>query len=317
LLRRIPTREQLRRRTHLSQLASPHARLLYDIHLHEKVRVAQVLASFGETPRFSHNHGLELEIIDSSRVPPADTHNVRAAFLYGPSEVEAYARNFKLPEGTMHVVGITRHEPSWVEKVVERSTELHDLPFDKYAFVVSRPAGSSYLPHERKIAALRALHTVLWEELKLPLVLRLHPKEHEDGTVAAALPAAGEGVSWMRSHAHPFHLARHSLVGVTFLSGVAIDLVALGVPVIEFLDVRGLPRHDPACSEPGADVPPHFSPYRRDGLVHAVQDEAELRAMMQQILGDRNSSLAPLRSRLDLFAGDQTPSSILTRLLDD
>jgi hypothetical protein len=289
-------------------LAGPNTRLLYDVHLHQKQRLRPLLASLAGTPRISHNHGLELEIADGRRVAPTDPENVRAALLYGPTEVDAYAQNFGLQRDALHPVGIVRHEKAWVDKVVERSRSLHELPFPEFAFVVSRPAGSSYLPRARKVAALRALHQVAWVEHGLPLVLRTHPKEHEDGTLIEALPADGEGISWARSHAHPFHLATRSTIGVTFLSGVAIDLVAFGVPVIELLDVRGLPEHDGPSAARDAHGRLRFGPYRRDGLVIAADDIHDLRRGIDAVIGDRESEVRALMTGVQDRFADPTGS---------
>lgn len=294
LFPRLRTRAQRARSTEPSALAGPDARVLYDIHLHKKADLGPLLDALGDTPRFSHNHGIELEASDALRVAPKDPENVRAAFVYGPSEVEPYAHNFGLEPSSIDVVGIVRHEPEWVRRVIERSRGLHTLPFEDFALVVSRPAGSSYLPHDRKVAALRALHQVAWREHGLPLVLRTHPKEHEDGTLADAFPAEEEGVSWALSRAHPFHLATRSRLGVTFLSGVSVDLVALGVPVVELLDVRGLPEHDRPDARRDADGRVLFGPYRRDALVIAADGVEDLRVALAAITTDRGASLAPL-----------------------
>ena len=294
LFPRLRTRAQRARSTNPSALAGPDARVLYDIHLHKKANLGPLLDALGDTPRFSHNHGIELEADDALRVAPKDPENVRAAFVYGPSEVEPYAHNFGLESSSIDVVGIVRHEPEWVRRVIERSRGLHTLPFEDFALVVSRPAGSSYLPHDRKVAALRALHQVAWREHGLPLVLRTHPKEHEDGTLADAFPAEEEGVSWALSRAHPFHLATRSRLGVTFLSGVSVDLVALGVPVVELLDVRGLPEHDRPDARRDADGRVLFGPYRRDALVIAADGVEDLRVALAAITADRGASHAPL-----------------------
>ncbi len=290
LLRRIPTRVQRASSVDPSVLAGPNARLLYDVRLHEKRQLQSLLTMMGDTPRFSHNHGLELEIADRSRVAPPDPLNVRAAFLYDRSEVDAYAKNFALDRSNLHPIGVVRHDRTWVASVIERSQSLHRLPFKEFIFVVSRPAGSSYLPRERKIAALRALHRVAWTEYRIPLVLRTHPKEHEDGTIFDALPASEEGLSWSRSRAHPFHIATGARAGITFLSGVSVDLRALDVPVIELLDVRGLPEHDNASALRDGRGRPVFSPYRRDGIVMPADDIDELRQGLSAMLTEERAS---------------------------
>jgi hypothetical protein len=298
LFPRLRTRTQRARGSDPSALAGPDARVLYDIHLHKKPGLGPLVDALGDTPRFSHNHGIELEASDALRVPPKDPQNIRAAFVYGSSEVEPYAHNFGLEPSAIDVVGIVRHEPAWVRRVIERSRALHTLPFDDFVLIVSRPA-SSYLPRDRKVAALRALHQVAWREHGLPLVLRTHPKEHEDGTLAEAFPAEEEGVSWALSRAHPFHLATHSRLGVTFFSGVSVDLVALGVPVVQLLDVAGLAGVDAASAPPDDRGRPRFGSYVRDGLVHSADGEHELRGHLILASADRELLLAPLRERYE------------------
>ena len=296
LLRLLRTPTQRARRSDPSLLADPANRLLYDVQLHDKPRLAPLLATFGTTPRFSHHHGIELEAAGTTRVAPPDPEHVHTVLAYGPSEIDAYAANYGLDPARVRPVGVLRHDPDWVRTVVARSAERHTLPFDRFVFVVSRPAGSPYLPHDRKVAALEALHTVAWEEHGLPLVLRTHPKEAEDGTLAAALPASGEGVSWARSRAHPFHLAEGAWAAVTFFSGVAVDLVALGVPVVELLDVRGLAPYDGPASARDGRGRPAFGPYRRDGLVLPADDVDDLRELFGRIAVGRDDVVAGLRT---------------------
>jgi hypothetical protein len=309
------TGAQRRAATALSALAAPGSRLLYDVHLHEKERLSGILDVFADAPRFSVNHGIDLEVDDPSRCPPTDPENVWAAHLYGAGEVDAYARNFGLDPDSLHVVGIARHTRAWVERVVAASASRHHLPHDGFVFVVSRPAGSPYLPRDRKVAALRALHQVAWQEHGIPLVLRTHPKESEDGTLADALPADEQGISWSMSRAHPFHLARHSRLAVTLFSGVSIDLVAMGVPVIELLDVRGLAGFDGPGSARDGRGRPLFGPYRQNGLVIPADDIDDLRMAFTRVLEDRTGELEMLESaHRSVFA---PPDRAIPRIVAD
>lgn len=316
LLRLLRTPTQRARRSDPSLLADPANRLLYDVQLHDKPHLTPLLAALGATPRFSHHHGIELEEPGTTRVPPPDPEHVHMVLAYGPSEVDGYAANYGIPRERVRTVGVLRHDPAWVRTVVDRSAARHTLPFERFVFVVSRPAGSPYLPHSRKVAALEALHTVAWEEHGLPLVLRTHPKEQADGTLDAALPASGEGVSWARSRAHPFHLATGAWVAATFFSGVSVDLVALGVPVVELLDVRGLTPYDSPGAPRDGRGRPSFGPYRRDGLVIPADDVDDLRAAFARIDGRRGDVLAELqRTMRGRFADPADGASQVAALL--
>jgi hypothetical protein len=137
----------------------------------------------------------------------------------------------------------------------------------------------------------------------------------EDGTLAEALPADEQGVSWSISRAHPFHLAQHSRLAVTFLSGVSVDLVAMGVPVIELLDVRGLAGLDRPGSPHDDRGRPLFGPYRRDGLVIPADDLDDLRAAFTRVLADRTGTLETLASaHRSVFAA---PEGAIPRIVAD
>jgi hypothetical protein len=100
---------------------------------------------------------------------------------------------------------------------------------------------------------------------------------------------------------------------VTFFSGVSVDLVALGVPVVELLDVRGLPEHDRPDARRDADGRILFGPYRRDGLVIAADDVEDLRLALAAITAARDDSLAPLMRALRARFAD--PDGATERLL--
>jgi hypothetical protein len=294
LLRRLPTRAQRRASIDISALDGATSSLLYDIHLHEKSGLAPVLARFDRASRFSQNHGLILEQLGERKVPLPSGMPDPTVFAFGRDEIRAYVENFGLSETDVEVVGIPRHTERWIATVVERSRATHSIPFHDCVFVISRPAGSPYLPRERKVRALRDLHEIAWVENGLPLLIRTHPKEAQDGTLREALPPSEQGRSWALTGAHPFHISMHATVAVAFFSGVVIDTVALGVPTIEFLDVRGIPEYDHPEAPLDSRGRPTFGPYRKDGLVLPADDIEDLRATFGGILADRQAVAACL-----------------------
>jgi hypothetical protein len=102
---------------------------------------------------------------------------------------------------------------------------------------------------------------------------------------------------------------------VTFLSGVSVDLVAMGVPVIELLDVRGLAGLDgPGTARDGRGRP-LFGPYRRDGLVIPADDIEDLRVAFTRVLEDRTGELEVLEAaHRSVFA---SPDRAIPRIVAD
>jgi hypothetical protein len=274
-----------------------HPMLCYDVYVHLDEPSRWFLAALGPVPRASIHHGLDIVRPDERlRAVPSDPALDVAVSLFSELERPGYLDRHGLSGPAVRVVGVPRHERAWVERVVATSSARHRIDWDDVVFVVSRPGGPSYLPAERKVAALAAIHRIACEERGLRLVVKLHPKETDDGTIGRGLPAADEGATWMRVRAHPFHVARHALVAVGFWSGVLADMVALGVPAIEYLDVRGLPEHDRPGVELDARGRPVFTSLRAHGLVLPADDADEFAAHLDRVLADRAGVLAEQRS---------------------
>ena len=275
----------------------PAPRLCYDVYVHLKPSTRPVLAALGDAPRFSLHHGIDVITRPSAAAVPTDAPRLeRRAYLHADVERAVYAGAHGVPDTAMRVVGVPRHEPWWVDRIVAASEARHAVPWDGFVLVVSRPGGSSYLPTARKEASLRTLHEVAVGELGLRLVIKPHPKEHDDDLLARALPTGQEGVTWLRSGAHPFHLARRATVAVAFHSGVVVDLVTLGTPVIELIDVRGLPAHDTATTVRDARGHPMFSAFRQRGMVLPADDADDLRRQLVRVRSDREGIITELRT---------------------
>lgn len=313
ILRALRPRATRRADVSPAELIGTEAMVCYDVHVHRHPASAAVLAELGDLPRASLHHGIDLVRDDGRRFPLVRADLDVAVGLFSELERPAYRTVHGLDDAVLHVVGIPRHDPEWMERVIATSRERHHVPAEDAVFVISRPAGSSYLPAERKVAALAALHRVVCEERGLPLVVKLHPKEGDDGTLARGLPRSGEGRSWHRVRAHPFHIARHALAAVAFHSGVLIDMVALGVPAIELIDVRGLAEHDRPGTPRDARGRPMHSALRAHGLVLPADDGDDLAVALDGILTDRAAVVARLRRAYD--ATFPAPGSAIAAML--
>lgn len=299
LLRRLRPSALRRRDADIAALGEAASRLCYDVYVHRKPAARRIVAALGPTPRSSLHHGIDLVAPSPRDVPSPEPHLEARASLYAASERKVYTERYGVPADRLHVDGVPRSDPDWVAQVVAASAVRHPTPEPGYVLVVSRPAGSSYLPRDRKVRALRDLHRVAHDEHGLRLVIKPHPKEGEDGTLAAALPAEGEGVSWERSRAHPFHLAAGAHAAVAFHSGLVVDIVDLGVPVVELIDVRGLPAHDGPGTVRDDRGRPAFSAFRRAGMVLPADDADDLRRQFDRIATDRAGVAAALRTARD------------------
>lgn len=296
LLRPLRPRAVRRAVVDLAAHIGTDAHVCYDVHVHRHPASAALVASLGPLPRSSLHHGIDVLRDDGRRFPIPDIERDVAVGLFSELERDAYRGVHGLTDPVLDVVGIPRHDPAWMRRVIATSAQLHRPPSEDVVFVLSRPAGTSYLPADRKVASLAALHRVVCEQHGMTLVVKLHPKERDDGTIAAGLPPSMEGRSWHRVRAHPFHVAEHALAAVAFHSGVLIDMVALGVPAIELIDVRGLPEHDRPDALRDARGRPIHSALRAHGLVLPADDEEDLARWMAEVRRDRAALVDRLRT---------------------
>jgi hypothetical protein len=94
--------------------------------------------------------------------------------------------------------------------------------------------------------------------------------------------------------------------------------VALGIPVIELLDIRGLPAYDHPLAARDHRGRPTFSPYRQDGLVIPSDDEADLRATMARVLADPSAVVKDLQSAYSrCFCSPRSTIASMVRALDE
>lgn len=295
-------------------IVGPESILCYDVYVSDKDDTRHLLRQWPEIPRFSLLHGINVREVPSELKGSVEAPTT-IAYLYSPRERDAYAAWYGIESTRARVVGVPRHESAWMQQVIEASKRRHPDPPDGSVFLISRPAGTPYLPRERRRSALRDIYRVVCEEFGLHLVVKLHPKERDNGDFEHVFPSGSRGQSWSHSRAHPFHLGSASLFAVSFLSGVAIDMIVLGVPTIERLDVRGIPNFDNPAAVRDDRGRPMLSYFRRNGLVLPADDEADIRAQTERILADRDGVVADLRAAYRSTFSD--PRGAISRIASD
>jgi hypothetical protein len=248
-------------------------------------RVEGLLREFLRGPRLSVSHGLSPHFAPSSGIaglPGGGTHE-RRVFAASEREAAYFSKQFGLRSEQVVVTGIPRHDPDAIRYLRTASSALHDIPFARVVFLISRAANDSWLSQEIKAAAVRAVHDFC-KDVGLALVARCHPSESETD-LRAALPKDEEGSTWMTSEAHPLQIGQHAEFAVSFHSGLPIEMLTVGVPTIEFQ----LGGFGGQAAE------------RANGLVIAADSVDEFRAAAAQILSDKarvTSSLIASKERL-------------------
>ena len=218
-----------------------------------------------------------------------------------------------LSASVLKVVGIPRHESRWIRTIVEETRTAEEKIGEQFILVISRPAVTPYFPPERKRRALEDIKRLAFDDLGVKVVVKLHPKEHHEGLYEGVFGLDSYGDRWVYSKLHAFVLGPKSLFAISFYSGVAVDMVRLRTPIIERLDLRGIPECDNVQSLRDAAGAPVFS-YRYLGLVIGASDYWSLKRSAGEIIAAREKIVARLMARYrELFPSVDSPIAVIAK----
>jgi len=288
--------------------------VLFDIHEEKKGYLRPLLRELSDRPKFSLCHGIDIKVkLDPVSGGEGMREGGIRVLLYSERERAYYKTAFNLTDDELQVLGIPRHEPDWVRRIVDSDERSEPFPESGYIFVISRPGGSSYFPEDRRLQALEDIRRLAFDVLKLKVVVKLHPKERWDGDYERIFGAENYGRNWIYSTAHPFSIAKGALFAVAFYSGVPSDMTAMGVPTVELLNLRGLEEWDNDASLRDEKGEPVLN-IRHWGLVLGASDYEALEAWAEAIVRDRQAVVDGLQQRYrELFADTSAPSTTIAR----
>ena len=215
--------------------------------------------------------------------------------IYASSMAEArhYDESYGLPRSQVKVVGVPRHDQSWIRRLREH---YRGQPTEKgkYIFLASRPVNERTFPPARKIEALQALKT-LADQLDCRVLVRLHPLETEfdKGIIESVFEKQVLGKTWSYSTLPPIVAAEGALFAVTLFSSVAIDMLATEVPVIELCDFADLTESPNLVHDNDGRL---TSIYQQSGLVLGAANFEQLTLCAAQIRNGRDAVLASLKA---------------------
>jgi len=284
--------------SNLSNFPFKDSVLLFDIYEEHKAYNQQILSFFSSVDKFSISHGIDINQDEiTTRVAKVAREAKLICSIYSDKEVDYYIDSFNLPREDLIVTGIPRHSKEWSDFITREFPSKID--WDQYVFLISR-SYCDYFPPHRKKSAIEHLKETIIEELGLQLVIKLHPKELNDGIYEKVLGKHNYGRTWLISKDHPFSIAVKAKFAITFYSGVAVDMIYQGVPCIEYLDLRKLEDFDTKKSlRDGAGIP--VLSFRFLKLVMGASDPKTLLGLCKKAIDNRDSCAAQLENQYRKF----------------
>ena len=279
--------------------------ILYDIVMEHKKVNKELRVSLKNIPKFSMFHGLAASWVMDQFICDKFVTKRSDVTVYTMSnlEVSGYKKCFGILDENLVHSGIPRHDSDWIEFICNQSTPVKDDIFDSFVLIIGRPA-SPYNTPERKKKALRDIYDVVCIKHKLKLVVKMHPKESDQGIdyriYNEVFGVENYGKNWTYSGMHPFVLGRKSIFSITFFSGVAIDMLAINKPTIEYLNLEGLNLYDNSDSLRDEFGNPVFQ-CRYAKLVLGASSRLELERHVESILNQYEMTVSPLRSMYEKY----------------
>ena len=272
--------------------------LFYDVYVHGKSYNKEIISVSRDKLKFSISHGLNLlgPGTKQKKLKSTDEHANTIVFSFSENERNIYKEKYRIPEENIYRTGIHRHDPEWIDYYIhleEEKEKASSLFKDDFIFVISRPDSTDYHPTERMKKSIRIIKKFALERLNVKIVIKLHPKEKNKGLYEEILGEDSFGKTWMYSNAHPFTIGSKCLFAVSYLSGVPIDLIAMDVPTVELLDLRGIDKYEKLQNRKDSNGAPMLY-FRYKNLVLGASTQKEFFDQADKILSDRNEVNARL-----------------------
>lgn len=219
----------------------------YDVYTNDVPEVDALLKKFNKNKYISMCHGIYIH--DQEPKPPmiAQDNSNTLCLLFSDSEKNYYNKLYNLAYNHMYSIGVVRHNQEWINFVTssEHDRIAKELPFDSpYVFIVSRPGSTKYFSYQKKKRAIETLKKIFIQNKNFKLVIRLHPKEGNQGIYEEVLGKENYGITWTYSTLHFFTIAQNAHCCITFFSGMSVDLVRIQVPIIQYLEEDEFTKND-------------------------------------------------------------------------
>ena len=265
-----------------------NAILLYDVYEESKVDNSWFFKNYNFRQKFSLFHGIDIHSLPLlGQKAQIDITNL-SCFLYSPFEINYYQNTLGVDKSCITVAGIPRHDHKWIQELCKETNS--SLFKKKSAVLFSRPI-SDYLPRHRKVEALEAIKQCLVDDYNFFLYVKKHPKEQNEGIFEAVLGSNLKRITWDYIDVHPYQAAIACELALVFYSNLCVDMTALKIPTIEYLNLRNIAPYS-LPDYPHIDDEPVFS-YRLHGLVHGVSSKEEFRNAVSSIFADKNAFMGP------------------------
>ena len=270
---------------------------------------------------FSLHHGVNIGLdkvaLKYSQKKQIENNPNTYYYFYSKQDENFYLEHYDI-NSNQKQIGVPRHSNNWMNHLIENQTKLSDKYFAKpFLLIISRPS-NDFLPNDRKEKTLQDIKKLAIENLGLNVVIKCHPKEKSFDIYDSVFGKGEYNNTWFFTNRHPYLLAKQSTLCVSLYSSLVSDFLLIGTPVIEYLNIKGIPFHDNQESYRDEFNNPVLD-YRYFGLVLGADNYSDLENHAKTILSDRDSVVKKLRDTYDehFYSNENSAKIIADDILNE
>lgn len=165
-------------------------------------------------------------------------------FIFNTKEKNYYKKKFGISDEKILHIPILRHKQSWVNSIIKYEKTDIPLSFNNYIIIASKPGTNRAFPRNNKIKMIKFIKKLFVDNMKMKLIIKLHPKEIDDGLYSQLLGKEFYKRNWFISSNHIFTIAQRAKLCISFGGSLPVDLINLNIPSIEFRDLNNIREFD-------------------------------------------------------------------------
>ncbi len=175
-----------------------------------------------------------------------NTENLKKiyVFIFNTKEKYYYKKKFGISDEKILHIPILRHKQSWVNSIIKFEKTDIPLSFNNYIIIASKPGTNRAFPRNNKIKMIKIIKKLFVDNMKMKLIIKLHPKEKDDGLYSHLLGKEFYKKNWFISSNHIFTIAQRAKLCISFGGSLPVDLINLNIPSIEFRDLNNIREFD-------------------------------------------------------------------------
>lgn len=207
--------------------------------------------------------------------------------IFSTSKNESLVLSKYINNKSIYQTNIPKHDKFWINYVLKNNIKEEFFGGRKYVILISKTGGNERLTSQKKLEFILAIKRVIMEELRLPVLVKLHPTERSNQLYERIFGIKNYNSTWAIMSGHPYQNLDNCFFAISLMSNVCLDLLAVKIPIIELSNIQGMSKEQ-LFAYFGQDADQNSRGYFRDSnFVLGADSEADLRFQSIKVIKNR------------------------------